>query len=70
MTKRTHKRAGSRAHQECPVCGRRLHGMKGLAAHVKGLHPELSEAALKAGLEALASDVLAHAHFPGPGVAS
>jgi hypothetical protein len=38
MTARSKKRADSRAHEECPECGKRLHGMKGLAAHRAAAH--------------------------------
>ena len=36
--KRTQKRADSRAHEPCPVCGKRLHGAKGLKVHMKEVH--------------------------------
>jgi hypothetical protein len=35
---RTKKRASSRAHTECPNCGKKLHGNKGLKAHLKEAH--------------------------------
>jgi len=36
---RTTKRASSRAHTPCPHCKKKLHGDKGLKAHLKEVHP-------------------------------
>lgn len=33
------RRASSRAHTECPHCKKKLHGDKGLKAHIKEVHP-------------------------------
>ena len=40
MAKPTRKgrRASSRAHTPCPHCGKKLHGDKGLNAHLKEQH--------------------------------
>lgn len=35
---RTRKRASSRAHTPCPRCGKKLHGAKGLKAHLREAH--------------------------------
>lgn len=35
---RTQKRASSRAHTPCPHCAKKLHGDKGLKAHIKEAH--------------------------------
>jgi hypothetical protein len=38
MKPRTKKRASSRAHTVCLHCGKKLHGEKGLAVHLKQVH--------------------------------
>lgn len=38
MSTRTNKRSSSRAHTQCPHCGKRLSGAKGLEAHIAQTH--------------------------------
>ncbi|MBZ0164591.1 MAG: hypothetical protein K8H74_17995 [Notoacmeibacter sp.] len=38
MAARTNKRSRSGAHHECPECGKKLRGEKGLMAHRKAEH--------------------------------
>lgn len=55
MTKRTLKRSRSGADEPCPVCNKRLAGLKGLIGHVTQQHRQ--DTALKAELEARAKGV-------------
>lgn len=54
--KRSTKRSRSGAHAPCPVCSKKLRGIKGLRAHLKNEHPD---ECTQAGLEAVADAVLA-----------
>lgn len=53
---RTKKRASSHAHTPCPVCQKRLHGERGLKAHLRNQHPDEVQ---NAGLQQVAEEVLA-----------
>jgi hypothetical protein len=53
VTARTNKRADSRAHAACPLCGRKQHGLRGLAAHVKNVHGADEGAPLSGGSAAV-----------------
>jgi len=43
MATRTKKRSRSGAKAECPVCGKKLRGLKGMVAHVEIEHCEQTE---------------------------
>lgn len=45
MSRRTATRSSSRAHQGCPICKKRLAGVKGALSHLAEVHavaPELA----------------------------
>jgi uncharacterized C2H2 Zn-finger protein len=46
MSKRTKKRASSRASVKCPHCAKLLHGEKGLKMHIREAH-EAGKAVMK-----------------------